>query len=62
MPIEFGPPFIDKPTHELLGDVLLTLNRVQEAAAEYRAALAQAPNRASAARGLANATRLQKGN
>ena len=62
MPIEFGPPFVDKPTHELLGDVLLALNRAQEAADEYRAALVQTPNRASATRGLANATRLQKGN
>jgi predicted negative regulator of RcsB-dependent stress response len=62
MPIEFGPPFVDKPTHELLGYVLLALNRAQEAADEYRAALVQTPNRASATRGLANATRRQKGN
>jgi predicted Zn-dependent protease len=60
MPIEFGPPFVDKPTQELLGDVLLTLNRPDEAAAAYRAALKRTPNRTSAVRGLATATRLQK--
>jgi hypothetical protein len=60
MPLEFGPPFVDKPTQELLGDVLLTLGRPDEAAAAYRAALARAPQRVSATRGLADATRRLK--
>jgi len=62
MPMEFGPPFVDKPTHELLGDVLLMLNRPGEAAAAYRAALEHAPQRAWATRGLADATRRQEQN
>ena len=39
MPMEFGPPFVDKPARELLGDVLLRLDRPREAAAAYKAAL-----------------------
>ena len=27
MPAEFGPPFVDKPARELLGDVLLSIDR-----------------------------------
>jgi hypothetical protein len=27
LPVEFGPPFVDKPAHELLGDVLLSQDR-----------------------------------
>jgi len=62
MPVEFGPPFVDKPTYELLGDILLMLNRPGDAAASYRAALERAPQRAWATRSLADATRLQKQN
>jgi tetratricopeptide (TPR) repeat protein len=62
MPVEFGPPFVDKPTHELLGDVLARLNRTDEAAAAYRAALERTPQRAWPTRGLADATRRQKQN
>ncbi len=32
MPVEFGPPFVDKPAPELLADVLLSLGRRAEAA------------------------------
>jgi hypothetical protein len=55
MPFEFGPPFIDKPTHELLGDVLMKLHRSVEAVTAYEAALARAPRRIPALRGLAAA-------
>jgi len=55
MPFEFGPPFVDKPTHELLGDVLMKLYRSVEAAAAYEAALARAPQRVPALHGLAGA-------
>ena len=54
-PIEFGPPFVDKPAHELLGDVLLAMGRASDAAAAYESALARAPNRAASVRGLARA-------
>ena len=31
LPFEFGPPFVDKPTHELLGEILLEAGRPQAA-------------------------------
>jgi tetratricopeptide (TPR) repeat protein len=55
MPMEFGPPFVDKPARELLGDVLLRLDRPREAAAAYEAALRRTPGRAAALRGRATA-------
>jgi tetratricopeptide (TPR) repeat protein len=55
MPIEFGPPFIDKPAPELLGDALLASNRGDEAVAAYRSALRQTPNRTAGLLGLARA-------
>jgi len=52
LPFEFGPPFIEKPTLELLGDQLLAMKRRGEAAEAYRAALARTPGRVAAAEGL----------
>ena len=52
MPFEFGPPFIEKPTLELLGDQLMALKRPAEAAVAYRAALARTPGRTAAVEGL----------
>jgi tetratricopeptide (TPR) repeat protein len=52
MPFDFGPPFIEKPTLELLGDQLLAMKRTAEAAEAYRAALARTPGRTAAAEGL----------
>ncbi len=57
LPIAFGPPAIDKPTHELLGEFLLRHARQDEARAEFAHALALAPGRRLAAQGLAAATR-----
>jgi tetratricopeptide (TPR) repeat protein len=48
MPAEFGPPFVDKPARELLGDVLLRIGRPREAAAAYAAALKRTPGRVQA--------------
>jgi len=45
MPLEFGPPNIEKPTDELLGELLLQLNRPAEARVAFQAALARAPGR-----------------
>ncbi len=53
MPLEFGPPLVDKPAHELLADVLLALGRPVEAASAYESALKRAPNRAASVKGLA---------
>jgi tetratricopeptide (TPR) repeat protein len=55
IPFEFGPPFIDKPTRELLGETLLDLGRSAEARAAFEAALRQAPLRVQSLRGLAMA-------
>jgi hypothetical protein len=41
------------PAHELLGDMLMELNRPNEAAAEYRATLAKEPNRRHSLRRVA---------
>lgn len=55
IPFEFGPPFIDKPSRELLGETLLELGRPAEARAAFEAALRQAPLRVQSLRGLAMA-------
>lgn len=55
MPMEFGPPAIVKPSHELLGDVLLHLGRAPEAKIAYARALQLAPRRARSLLGLARA-------
>ena len=55
LPVEFGPPMIVKPSRELLGDVLLQLNRPQDAQREYTLALRQAPGRARSLIGLVRA-------
>jgi hypothetical protein len=52
MPLEFGPPPIQKPTHELLGDQLLAAGRNAEAEQAYRSTLARAPGRTLALQGL----------
>ena len=52
LPIAFGPPTIDQPTHELLGAFLLRHGQRTEARAEFEKALAAAPGRRLAERGL----------
>jgi tetratricopeptide (TPR) repeat protein len=52
---EFGPPVPVKPAHELYADELLAAGRAKEAVVEYQHALARAPRRAQALRGLAKA-------
>lgn len=55
MPFEYGPPFIDKPTAELLGELLLDAQRPQEARAAFQAALVRTPQRTQALLGLSRA-------
>jgi len=57
MPVEFGPPFIDKPAGELLGDVLLALGQKAEAKMAYESALERAPNRTASVTGLTRSQR-----
>jgi len=55
MPFEFGPPVTVKPSHELLGEVLLQAGRSREAEVELTRALRLAPKRARSLIGLARA-------
>ena len=55
MPFEFGPPVVEKPAYELLGEELLAAGRATDAAAAYRAALERTPGRAVAVEGLGRA-------
>lgn len=54
-PMEFGPPFVEKPSWELLGDELLAAGRAADAEAAYKMALDRAPGRSSSLRGLMKA-------
>lgn len=53
LPIAFGPPTIDKPTRELLGEFLLRRGKLSDARAEFTRALARTPGRRLAVKGLA---------
>jgi len=54
---EYGPPDIVKPTHELLGEVLLARGENAEAQKEFVHALEMAPGRSLSLLGLARAAR-----
>jgi tetratricopeptide (TPR) repeat protein len=53
MPLEFGPPSIEKPTDELLGELLLQLHRPAEAREALQTALARTPGRRMVVEALA---------
>ena len=53
--LEYGPPDVVKPSHELLGEVLLQLGRPAEAQREFARALELSPRRALSLLGLARA-------
>jgi hypothetical protein len=57
MPFEFGPPAILKPTHELLGEELLTLGRTAEAQAAFARAAERTPGRLQVVQGQARSSR-----
>ena len=57
MPMDFGPPAIVKPSHEIYGEVLLKLGRPQEALDQFRKALERAPRRSLSLAGMARAAR-----
>lgn len=48
----YGPPHIQKPTHELYADWLVKQGRVEEANTYYQAALKRGPNRRAATIGV----------
>jgi len=53
--VEFGPPTVVKPTHELHGEMLLAMGRPAEAQKAFARSLAMEPNRLLSLRGLAAA-------
>jgi tetratricopeptide (TPR) repeat protein len=58
IPMEFGPPSLQKPANELLGEILLDLGRAQEARGAFEAAQMLAPGRGQSLIGLAKCARL----
>jgi len=56
LPFTYGPPAIDKPSHELLGELWLKAGRMEEAALAFETALSRTPGRVPAIRGLQTAT------
>ena len=60
MAYAFGPPDIVKPTHERLGELLLSAGRAEEARWEFEAALRRTPNRMMSVDGLKRAEQSAK--
>lgn len=56
MAFAFGPPLVDEPAHELLGEVLLERHQARAATDEFRKALLRAPKRTQSLMGLARAS------
>ncbi len=52
----YGPPTVVKPSHELFGDWLLSINEYEKAAEMYQKSLVRSPNRMKAMIGLLHAT------
>lgn len=55
MPFEFGPPRFPKPTHELLGEVLLAAGNAGEAQKAFEKSLSRTPGRSRSLVGLVRA-------
>ena len=55
MPFEFGPPFVDKPSFELLGELLLKSGNAVNAKSAFETALKRTPERTSSLIGLSQA-------
>ena len=52
LPLEFGPPELVKPSHEVLGKALVDLGRMEEASTAFRRAMERTPRRTQAVNGL----------
>jgi len=59
MPYAFGPPFVDWPSAELLGEMLLDARKYADAEAAFRLELKRAKLRANALKGLQTALEKQ---
>ena len=55
LPYSFGPPSPEKPSYELLGELLLKENKAPQAREAFEASLKRAPRRAESLLGLARA-------
>jgi len=55
MPAAFGPPFVDWPAAEMLGEILLASDRFADAAAAFELGLTRARQRTRSLLGLAQA-------
>src|SRR5262249_52736483 len=55
LPFDFGPPYIEKPSYELLGEMLLEATEPKDARAAFEKALARTPDRTAALAGLMRA-------
>jgi tetratricopeptide (TPR) repeat protein len=60
MPMAYGPPSLNKPANELLGEMLLERGRTQEARAAFDAAQILAPGRGQSLIGLSECARVLK--
>ncbi len=54
-PMEYGPPYVSKPSSELMGEMLLTLDRPGDAIAHFETALERNTGRTLSLLGLARA-------
>ena len=57
MPVPPGPPPVIKPSHEMLGEILLRAGRREEAAQQFATSLFRHPGRALSAQGAEQAAR-----
>ncbi len=55
MPFSFGPPFVDYPSAQLLGELAADLGKHEEAAAAFDEQLRRSRRKAQAVEGLARA-------
>ena len=55
LPFEFGPPFVEKPSRELLGELLLSMNDSKGARVQFEQALTRSPERTASLVGLMKA-------
>jgi tetratricopeptide (TPR) repeat protein len=59
LPIDFGPPQIVKPSHEIYGEMLLEMGRPADARVQFERALARAPRRSLSLAGLARTAQVE---
>ena len=55
MPFEFGPPFVEKPSYELLGELSLQAGNAAQALDAFQISLQRTPERTADLAGLAHA-------